>query len=381
MQPGTKKVVRYLDIDVLTAAKQRIAHVLDTFDEVHVAFSGGKDSLVTLHLVEEVCREQGSKAKVNVFFRDEELIPDDVINFVLEHAASGRYNFRYVAVPMDSHKFILGRTIDYVQWDWRRPWLRPKPAIAVTDLGAGEQTVYSQYDMDQAMFAQVKGKVAVVTGIRADESLVRYRSCVNKVNENYINATDTAKVKLVKPIYDWTQPDVFRYFYDRGIKYCSIYDAQTWNRMGLRVSTPLHAESAKRFGKLRTLYPTFYEQLVTLFPEMLAQEKYWDSLDRFGAIASYPHTWAGVLQYVNENIEDHQAEMASERVNMARKIRENNRRTGKSGSEANFWGYPILYVFKQVVAGNYKRVIQPCKNPTKEEIEYERPVALPALAS
>ncbi len=380
MQKEQKKAVRYLSIDVLTAAKQRIAHVLDTFDEVHVAFSGGKDSLATLHLVEEVFREQEATAKVSVFFRDEELIPDDVIDFVLGHALSGRYDFRYVAVPMQSHKFILGQSIDYVQWDWRREWLRPKPAIALTDLGAGSERIYSQYDMDEALFAHVRGKVAVVTGIRADESLVRYRSCVNKQNENYITATDTAKVKLVKPIYDWSQADVFRYFYDRGIQYCSIYDEQTWNRMGLRVSTPLHAESAKRFGKLRTLYPVFYEQLIRLFPEMLAQEKYWDSMDIYGVIAGYPASWAGVHQYVNQRIADpHQRELARKRVEMARKIRENNLRDGK-GSAGNFGGYPILYVFKQVINGAYKRVIQPCRTPSKEEIEYERS-ASSAMAS
>lgn len=250
-----------------------------------------------------------------------------------------------------------------------------------TNLGAGEQHVYSQYDMDAAMFAEIPGRVAVLTGIRADESLIRYRSCVNKRNENYITATEAANVHLVKPIYDWSQADVFRYFYDRKIRYCSIYDAQTWNAQGLRVSTPLHAESSKRFGKLRTLYPTYYEQLIALFPEMLAQERYWDSMDVYGVISSYPRTWEGIHQYIHEHIEDaHQKALALQRVNMARLIRSNNEKTGKSGSADNFWGYPVLYVFQQVVNGAYKRVIQPCKRPTKQQVEYERQTEV-ALAS
>ena len=34
-------------------------------------------------------------------------------------------------------------------------------------------------------------------------------------------------------------------------------------------------------------------------------------------------------------------------------------------------GYPILYVFKQVVNGNYKRRIQPTNTASKKDFEYE----------
>lgn len=38
---------RYLEIDVFTAARQRIEDLFDNFERVYVAFSGGKDSGVT----------------------------------------------------------------------------------------------------------------------------------------------------------------------------------------------------------------------------------------------------------------------------------------------------------------------------------------------
>ena len=68
----------YQDTDVLTAAKARIHHIYDIFDSVAVCFSGGKDSLVCLELTWEVAQERGLK-HVDVVFRDEELIPDEVI--------------------------------------------------------------------------------------------------------------------------------------------------------------------------------------------------------------------------------------------------------------------------------------------------------------
>jgi hypothetical protein len=42
------KYKRYLNIDVVTAARDRVRHIYDAFDSVAVCFSGGKDSLVAL---------------------------------------------------------------------------------------------------------------------------------------------------------------------------------------------------------------------------------------------------------------------------------------------------------------------------------------------
>jgi hypothetical protein len=56
---------------------------------------------------------------------------------------------------------------------------------------------------------------------------------------------------------------------------------------------------------------------------------------------------------------------------MAKKIRENNIKANPA-SISNFGGYPIMYVFKTIASGGYKRVIQPCKTPSKAYIEYER---------
>lgn len=366
-----KKQVKYLDTDVYSEAKKRIKHTILSFDKLFVCFSGGKDSLVVLHLVEEVYKELGIKEKVNVIFRDEELIPDHVIDFVQEYAAqTDRYNFYYYAVPLYSNKFILGKTVEYIQWDKSRDWIRQKPKNAIT-LPDGDERIFSQYTMDKFASENHKGKLAYVTGIRADESIVRYRSCLSKKNENYINATDVPNVKLVKPIYDWSEKDVFKYFYDKKIKYCEIYDMQMLNGEKLRVSTPLHSESAKEFDKIKTRSPIFYQQLVNLFPEMVVQELYWDSLDRYGIIYQYEHSMKGLFKYIDDNIDDEELnKLAKKRVNTAWLTREN--KLNNNQGLHNFGGYPLLYIFKSIINGQFKRQLQPKPMITKAELEYEK---------
>lgn len=363
------KKKKYIDSDVYTEAKKRIRHVINTFDNVLVAFSGGKDSLLALCLVEEVYKEMGITEKVKVFFRDEELIPDDVIDFVRSKAESGQYDFRYYAIPLQSSKFILGNTYEYVQWDKDRRWLRQPPEYAIR-LPEDEYRVFSQYDADEFICSKEKGRVAIITGIRADESLTRLQSCCVKRNENYINATQSKRIKLVKPIYDWTERDLFVYFCKNDIKYCDIYDHQMWNGQQLRVATPLHAECSKQFAKQKTLYPKFYEQLIDLFPEMIVQGMYWKEYDRTGIIYEYEHSFDGIRKYIDDVITDPaQNALAKKRVKNAETIR-NNKMKNDEGIE-NFGGYPVLYVFKSVLAGQYKREFMPKKVPSPEDIEYE----------
>jgi predicted phosphoadenosine phosphosulfate sulfurtransferase len=242
---------------------------------------------------------------LDVVFRDEELIPDEVIDFVDGYRRQPWIKMVWFAVPLESTKYVLGVCHSYVQWQVGRPWVRPKPPWAES-LPDGDGRVFDQYSMDAFTAKRYRGKIAFVTGIRAAESIMRYRASVNKLNENYITAAaDGARhVNLCKPLFDWEENDVFRYFYDRKITYCPIYDTQMWAGTSLRVSTPLHAESAKKFDRVRTQTPDFYERLIAVFPEMLAHERYYRELDRDTIRERYGQTYEGVRAWIEENIDD-----------------------------------------------------------------------------
>lgn len=349
-----KELKQYLDIDVYTAAKKRINHIIDIFDTVMVCFSGGKDSLAVLNLVEEVYRERGINEKIKVIFRDEELIPDNVIDFVQEKYRSGKYDFRYYAIPLKSNKYVLGNMVEYVQWDPNREWVRQPPAFAIR-LPEGDKRVFDQYTADAFITKDEKGSVALINGIRTQESLFRFRSVVNKKNECYISATEEPTVKMCKPIYDWSEQDVFLYFYKNKIKYCEIYDEETYNGELLRVSTPLHSEAAKKFDKLKTRSPKLYQQIVKIFPDMVLQERYYNDM-RNGTVdfSKYPHNFDGLRQFIRDTVPDPVMQAkAMKVVHFAEGLR-----AKRNPTIANkFCGYPILYCFEVIAKGQYKRSI------------------------
>lgn len=371
--------VAYLDKDVLTAAKERIAYCLKAYDIPCVSYSGGKDSLVVLHLVREVMDELGMTQPLDVVFRDEELIPDMVIDFVLKlREEPEKWRLHYFAFPMSSHFFIFGEHRPYVQWDVAREgnWIRPKPEGAITSVHPDDKPL-DQHDtnifMNKALGWEGK-KIAIFNGVRCQESLPRFMSCIAVKNRyNYIarNSGGAVGTDFVKVIYDWSEDDVFRYFFDRNIQYCAIYDLYMHASSPLRVATPLHDAGFQQLKKLRTTFPHFYEAILRIWPDADAQVRYWEDYEQNHSIDAYEKSWAGIIAYIDENITNpSMAARAKEVVRTVRQFKERNRRMGRLPD--NCYGYPLAYVFGRIAAGKFQKGIPSTKKQREDWHEYER---------
>jgi len=299
------RVRRYVEQDVLTAARERIRHVYDIFDSPVVTFSGGKDSSCVLLLAKEVHEERGL-GPVPAIFMDEEFLPTENLAMIRELMQEPWIDLHWQCFPVTGERLILNEYKTFLRWDPERKGGRTIPEWAETldDLGLPPGVVGIDYDQDEINSSYFEGSVAFMNGVRASESLVRYRSVVNKLNENYIckiEGKPNARYRSVKPIYDWEEMDVLKYIHDNDFPFCSFYDAQEMSGSTLRIGPPL-GMAAKKVDTLAAQDPELWADILEVFPDTDVMARYWKDFDIEKAMEPYSDGFKGVMRYIQDNI-------------------------------------------------------------------------------
>jgi 3'-phosphoadenosine 5'-phosphosulfate sulfotransferase (PAPS reductase)/FAD synthetase len=301
----------FLDISCVDAARERVRHVYDTFDTVCVQFSGGKDSTV-LYLAKEIHEERGL-GPVKVIFRDEEMLSPSVEAYLNEVRNYDWVDMEWYCLPQGQEVWVLGQR-EYIQlWDPRREragrLFRPIPdwAIRAEHFGLDPEQAIPQ-SIDYYTMQGKSGRVAFLTGVRANESMIRYRSCVQKLHENYINVPYRMKksipLRFAKVIYDWTTDDVLKFVSEEhDASYCEYYDLAALTGSNTRVGIPLHCVAIRRIGDVVATEPDFYDRLYECFPHIDAQRRLWADFDIEKLITNYSRMgWDGVKMCIEDNV-------------------------------------------------------------------------------
>lgn len=301
----------FLDISCVDAARQRIRHVYDTFDSVCVQFSGGKDSTAVLYLAKEVHEERGL-GPVTVIFRDEEIVSPSVLSYVEYIRSLDWVNMEWYALPEGLEVWSLGRRMDELSWSEERMkegrLFRPIPEHAITGYHFGlTHAEPIPEHIDYYTTQGKRGNIAFITGVRAAESMIRYRSCVQKLHENYIVTPYKTKkglpVKFAKVIYDWQINDVFKFLEEHNAPYCEYYDLAALTGSNNRVGVPLHSVAIRRIGDVIATEPEYYDRLYECFPVIDAQRRWWPDFDIEGLIQkTAAKGWDGVKPLIEQYI-------------------------------------------------------------------------------
>lgn len=149
-----------------------------------LAFSGGKDSCV----IKQLAIESGVKFKA--YYSMTTLDPPELVQFIKTH-----------------HKDVQ--------------FLRPKRAMLrqMSDYKLFPPNQFCRWCCQMYKEGSLKKFSARIIGVRASESIRRARLWREVVEDK-----TSKKRKIVCPIVDWTDEDVWTFIKTRKIPYCSLYD-------------------------------------------------------------------------------------------------------------------------------------------------------------
>lgn len=268
------------DMDVVTAARQRIKNVFSNGVPVYMSFSGGKDSLCLADLVLKLInRGEIDPSLLTVIFIDEEAIFDCIEEtvkawrkkFLLVGA-----KFQWWCIEVKHFNCFNELTSDetFVCWDSRRKnvWVRQPPPFAIRN----HPQLRPRVDNYQSFLPKVTMDGIMITGVRASESVQRlqYMAALN------MGAGGITNKNMIYPIYDWKTVDVWLYLknerVDIPVIYLQMYQAGI-NRNMLRVSQFFSVDTAACLVHMAEYDPSLMERVIRREPNAYLAVLYWDS--------------------------------------------------------------------------------------------------------
>jgi predicted phosphoadenosine phosphosulfate sulfurtransferase len=269
---------RTLGINVLEAARQRIAWTFDVFPRIYVSFSGGKDSTVMLHLVMDEATRRGRK--VGVLFVDLEgqyKLTIEHIQHCYDMYAEHIEPF-WFCLPIALRNAVSVYEPKWCAWQPGREsdWIRQPPPGAITDLRHFPFYRYNPHmPMEFEEFVPAfgnwyaQGKLcACFVGIRTAESLNRWRTIAGhgtKFEGRKYCGRVFRTLWNVYPIYDWKETDIWAYHGKTKCPYNRLYDRMHQAGLTLhqmRICQPYGDDQRKGLWLFHIIEPETWARIV-----------------------------------------------------------------------------------------------------------------------
>lgn len=235
-----------LETNVLDESRKRIEWTFENFEKIALSFSGGKDSTVMFHL----CADEAIKRnrRFTVMIVDLEAQYTATIEHIQKMLIrySNYIDVHWVCLPISLSNAVSNFEPRWKCWDQdkRDFWVRGYPEYPVIKNPDSypffkDGMEFEEFVVLWAEWFAVDKVTAVMVGIRADESLNRFRTICTFDKETFKGKRYTTgitdNVYNVYPIYDWRTRDIWVYhakFKDRT--HNTIYDLM--NKAGVPLS-------------------------------------------------------------------------------------------------------------------------------------------------
>lgn len=264
-----------LGVDVLTAARERIAWVFDSFPQVYLSFSAGKDSTVLAYMVADEARKRGRTFGLLLIDLEAQYA------HTIEHALRVFRDLAdvtipyWVAIPLSLRNAVSNYEPKWTCWDpaQRERWVRTPPSIAITDPSTFP---FYEPDMEFEDFVDEFGSwyangiaTCCLVAIRSDESLNRWRTIASDSKASYGGRAWTTwkgeGVFNAYPIYDWRTRDIWIYHANTGLPYNRVYDLMHAAGMSIhqmRICQPYGDDQRKGLHLFHALEPETWGKIV-----------------------------------------------------------------------------------------------------------------------
>lgn len=268
----------YLKENVYQATQKRLAYLFDEFDQIVVSFSGGKDSGVMLNLALQYAQYHQMLDKLAVYQMDYEAQYQETTDYVQQTfdslpKAVTKY---WIALPIKAQCATSMFQNYWTPWEKAKQniWVRSLPKESINEDNFPWDFDYHCWDYEfNNRFAKAVSKskkTVFLVGIRAQESLHRYKAVTKASDKNTYHGrsyTTQNNPNLVNayPLYDWDTEDIWVANTKFGWPYNKIYDLMY--RAGvpindMRVASPFNDAATTSLKMYKVLDPNTWYKLV-----------------------------------------------------------------------------------------------------------------------
>jgi predicted phosphoadenosine phosphosulfate sulfurtransferase len=256
-----RTVVRGIE-DVLTATNKRISFLFDNYDNIQLSFSGGKDSTVLFHLINEEAKKRSRK--FYLYFQDQEAEYKATIDMVEWAMSQPNVIPLWYQVPIFMTNAASHQQLFLWAWGVGEKWVREKHPLAIQSIKNRYPKRFYKFNLWVGQnLRKRKGKCVSIIGLRAEESYDRRFVLFGEDSEMFWLRRKKEPHKAY-PIIDWKYTDVWKNLIDNDFKYNKIYDKMYMlggNLRSFRVSNLVHEKSFRCLVDLQELEPETYNKL------------------------------------------------------------------------------------------------------------------------